>query len=214
MWRIMKYKLIIFDFDGTLADTLPFFMSQVNALADKHKFKHMEENELELLRTMDAKQIMKHLKVPAWKLPLIGRDYRKLLAKNISQVKLFEGVETLLEKLSEKGITLAIVSSNADKNVRRILGPVHEVLIRYFACGAAMFGKHTQIKKIVEQSAIPATATIYIGDEIRDVEAAKKAGVDFGGVGWGYTQAEALKSQADISLFNSVAEMLAAICSI
>jgi len=51
----MKYKLAIFDFDGTLADSFPFFLTTVNELAGIHKFKRIDSAELDTLRRYSAR---------------------------------------------------------------------------------------------------------------------------------------------------------------
>jgi phosphoglycolate phosphatase len=88
----VRYKLAIFDFDGTLADTFPWFLSAVNRLAKKHGFKRIEEGELDMLRGYSARQIVEHLGVPAWKLPMIGIDMRRLMAEDIRQIRPFNGI--------------------------------------------------------------------------------------------------------------------------
>lgn len=54
----MKYKLVIFDFDGTLADSLAFFMETINLLADRYKFKKITSSEADALRGLDAKAVL------------------------------------------------------------------------------------------------------------------------------------------------------------
>ena len=71
----MSYRLAIFDFDGTLADTFPWFMRVVNTVADRFRFKRIEEHEVEHLRGCSAREIVKHLEVPPWKLPFIARPH-------------------------------------------------------------------------------------------------------------------------------------------
>ena len=95
--RIVKYKLVIFDFDGTLADSFPWFIQVGNSVADVYHFKRVEAHELETLRGYSARQIVKHLGVSWWKLPLIGRHLRKMAADNIGKISLFDGVDRMLE---------------------------------------------------------------------------------------------------------------------
>ena len=111
----MKYKLIIFDFDGTLADTYPWFTQVLNEVADKYKFKKVAESEYEKLRGYDTNEILQYLGVPLWKMPMIANHMRKLMYKDIHQISLFEGIDNLLHCLSNKGVILAVVSSNSYK---------------------------------------------------------------------------------------------------
>ena len=200
----MKYKLIIFDFDGTLADTFPWFSSVINKAADKYKFKKVSENEHDLLRGLGAREIFKYLGIPLWKTPLIGRYMSALLSKDIHEISLFDGIEDLLRSLSTRNVTLAVLSTNSFANISAVLGSENTALIDYFECGVSALGKRAKLRKILKKSRIPSSEAIFIGDEIRDCEAANKAGVAFGGVFWGYTRIDSLESCKPTDIFTSV----------
>lgn len=204
----MKYKLVMFDFDGTLADSFPWFAQVVNTIADTHRFKRIEAHEVDMLRGYSARQVIRHLKVPWWKLPRIGRDMRRMTAENIDQVTLFDGVDDMLRQISEAGVTIALVTSNSYNNARRVLGPANAARITYYECGAAMFGKHARFRRVLKQSGVAPHEALSIGDELRDLEAARKARIPFGAVGWGFTQVEALKAQQPAELFTRVDEIV------
>src|ERR1044071_7148800 len=103
----MSYKLAIFDFDGTLADSFDFFIGVVNQMAERHRFRRIEPHEVETLRGYEARRMMQHLEVPMWKMPVIARDMRGRLARAIGSIALFPGVDAMLERLSERGVVLA-----------------------------------------------------------------------------------------------------------
>ncbi|HEX6287811.1 MAG TPA: HAD hydrolase-like protein [Herpetosiphonaceae bacterium] len=203
----MKYKLVIFDFDGTLADSFPWFLGIANSIADTYNFKRIEASEIEALRGYSARQMIQHLGVPLWKMPLIARHARSLTARDIEHITLFEGVDRLLRRLSQMGVTLAIVSSNSYDNVRRVLGPDNAALIAYYECGASLFGKRARFRKILKQSGVLPSEALCIGDEIRDIEAATKEHIPFGAVAWGFTRLEALKAYAPAQVFARVDEI-------
>jgi phosphoglycolate phosphatase len=208
----MAYKLVIFDLDGTLADTFPWFLSVLNGVADRYRFKRIEKHEVERLRGYSARQIIRHLGVPAWKLPLIARHMRSLSARDIDGLKLFDSIDTMLRSLSKAGLVLAVVSSNSEENVRRLLGPELAELIGHYACGASLFGKAAKLTKVVKASRISSSEVICIGDEIRDHEAARGVGLAFGAVGWGFTSPEALRALKPEAMFSSpgrIVEVLA-----
>ncbi|HEY0735766.1 MAG TPA: HAD hydrolase-like protein [Herpetosiphonaceae bacterium] len=204
----MKYQLVIFDFDGTLANSFPWFVSTFNTIADKYKFKRVEAGELDTLRGYSARQMIQHLGVPAWKLPFIGRHAKRLMGQNVAQIVLFDGVDGMLHELARRGVTLAVVSSNSEANIRRVLGPQNAALVTYYECGAALFGKHVQFRKILKKSRIPRSQTLCIGDEIRDIEAARRVALPFGAVAWGFTNVEALKAYAPEEIFSRVEEIV------
>jgi phosphoglycolate phosphatase len=91
--------------------------------------------------------------------------------------------------------------------VRRILGPELSALIRHYACDASLFGKRPKLRKVLRASGIPAAEAIAIGDEIRDLEAARAEGIAFGAVAWRYMRPEALRAHDPEEMFASVEEI-------
>lgn len=131
----MNYKLIVFDSDGTLADSFPYFLRIINSLATIYDFPPIDSHEVDQLRGLDARQMMKRAKLPAWKMPFIAHSFIQLMNRDIHQIRLFDGIPELLRKLATQGVKLAIVSSNSEENVRHVLGPESASLISYYGCG-------------------------------------------------------------------------------
>ncbi|WP_082359002.1 HAD hydrolase-like protein [Bosea sp. AAP35] len=190
----MPYKLIIFDFDGTLADTFPWFTAVLNDVAARYRFRRIEAQEVEALRGYSARQLIAHLGIQPWKLPFIARHMRRLATDDGDPVPLFPGTDAMLAQLREADLTLALVSSNTESNIRRALGPELTALFSAFACGAGLFGKATKFRQIARRAGVEHTQCLCIGDEIRDFEAARDAGMAFGAVSWGFTRATALQA--------------------
>lgn len=205
----MTYKLAIFDFDGTLADSFPWFAENVNQMAERHGFKPIEAHEVDTLRRLDARRIVAHLQVPLWKMPLIAADMRRRMAADITSIRLFDGTGPMLRQLADHGVAIAILTSNSEANVRRVLGPALAALVGRYVCGASLFGKRAKLRRLLEDGAYARTEVIYIGDELRDLEAARLEGVPFGGVTWGYTTADALAAAAPDVLFTTPEAMAA-----
>lgn len=182
-----RYQLAIFDFDGTLADTFDWFRRAVTLAAQRYRFRVALEHEVELLRSLDARRIARHLGIPTWKMPFIANFMRQHMARELSAIRLFPGVDEALRELRDAGLTLAIVTSNAQDNVRQILGPELWGLFSHVSCGAALFGKRSKLRGVLRRAACHPERAIYVGDEIRDLHAARSAGLHFGAVSWGYT---------------------------
>ena len=200
------YKLAIFDLDGTLSDSLPWFRRVVNSFADKHHFRRIEDGDVEMLRGKSSREIIAWLEVPFWRMPLIAADMRRLKSRNIDGIPLFAGVGPMLQELAQRGVVIAMVSSDSESNVRRALGD-HAALISQFACGASMFGKAAKFRAVLKRTDIAAVDAIAIGDEVRDGEAAAQAGIGFGAVSWGYARPEALRRLSPVLVFDSVADI-------
>ncbi len=199
----MTYALAIFDLDGTLSDSFPWFLRIVNTVADRHGFRRIAEHEIEPLRAQGAREIMRRLGVPAWKLPFIARDMRRMKAAALAEIPLFPGAGAMLQALAARGIATAMVSSDHEANVRRALGPDNARLIAHYACGASMFGKSRKFREVLRMAGVPAAQAIAIGDELRDREAARAAGIAFGAVAWGYASAGALRASNPEEMFET-----------
>lgn len=133
---ILKYRLAIFDSDGTLADTLPWMRSMFNELAMEHGFRRVEPHEYERFRDIHGHALLRELGLPLWKLPRVLTDLRRRMAKHTGSLSLFPGISDALHRLAACGIQLAIVSSNSRANIERVLGADSARLIAHFACGS------------------------------------------------------------------------------
>ena len=208
----MPYKLIIFDLDGTLSDSFPWFLRIINSVADKHRFRRIEADRVDALRGLGSRQIIQQLDVSLWRMPAIARDMRRLKAEHLQDIPLFPGVNRLLQTLKARGLVLAMVSSDSEANVRQALGADNAGLIDHYACGASMFGKAAKFRQVVKQSGVAAEQTICIGDEVRDAEAARKAGLAFGAVTWGYASRAALQACVPDEMFVDIDDIIARLC--
>jgi phosphoglycolate phosphatase len=205
---VLKYKLVIFDFDGTLADTFPWLINVINQVAEQYNFKKITQSDYEIIRGYGANQVLKYLDIPLWKMPMIENRLKTLMAQDIQRIPLVEGITKLLQRLSDNGVTLAIVTSNTYENVYQILGPEISALINYYECDVPTFGKPNKLRKILGKSGIPDNESIYIGDEKRDSEAANKTNIAFGAVSWGYNTTEVLLANSPKHIFAHVNEMM------
>jgi phosphoglycolate phosphatase len=204
----MPYKLVLFDFDGTLADSFPWFLELANKAAAQYRFGRIEEADRERLRGYEARQVMAHLGMAPWKAPLVARFMRRQMAQEIDRISLFPGVDLMLEGLFRKGVTIAVVSSNSEENIRRMLGARLSAFIRYYEGGISMFGKRHKLRKVLAASGVQPAEALAVGDEIRDLEAARAAGIPFGAVAWGYTRLEALVACSPEEVFTRVEEIV------
>ncbi|WP_058556818.1 HAD hydrolase-like protein [Thiohalocapsa sp. ML1] len=198
------YRLVIFDFDGTLADSFPWLAAELNAVAARWRFKPVAPGESERLRQQSAREILRHLCVPAWKLPLVAADLRRRMTADIDAIRRFDGVDAMLGRLQGAGIELGIATSNSAENVRRVLGPACLRCIRRLETGASIHGKGVRLLRMQRAAGVAPEQVLYIGDELRDIEAARKAGVGAGAVGWGYNRPEALQRARPDLFFDNI----------
>lgn len=201
-------RLVIFDFDGTLSDSGDWFISVVDDLARTFRFRTVRNDEVAMLRHKSSREVIEYLGIARWKLPFIAWYVRRLIGRNVGQIELFPGTPDLLERIAALGIRIALVTSNSEDNARRILGPSHAARIDYFACGSSLFGKAPKFRRVLKKMGVVPGQALAIGDETRDVDAAREVGMRAGAVLWGYAAEEALLTLNPDAVFREPQDIL------
>ncbi|MCP3469654.1 HAD-IA family hydrolase [Bradyrhizobium sp. CCGUVB1N3] len=208
----MPYSLVIFDLDGTLADSFPWFLRTINDVADRFSFRRVADEEVEGLRHASTREILRRLEVPLWKLPAIARHARRLKAEAAAEISLFSGVEAMLQTLAASGVQLALVTSDSEANAREKLGAAAS-LFAHFDCSASLFGKPAKFRRVIRRAGVQPAQVIAIGDEVRDIEAARAVGIACGAVCWGYAAPAALRALAPDHTFERMDDIADALCA-
>jgi phosphoglycolate phosphatase len=210
------YRLLIFDFDGTLADSAHWFAHVFNGAAKRYGFRQIDAAEMAALRGQPNREIVRALGVPAWKIPFIAAHFRRLAAQAAPDLKLFPGVDHMLRRLAAGRVKIAVVSSNSEAAVRRVLGPELADLITDYGCGASVFGKARKFKAVIRKAGVADADVLCVGDEVRDIEAARQAHLATGAVTWGYATPEILRAQRPSAVFETPGDILheAGLCGI
>ena len=206
----MPYSLVIFDLDGTLVDSFPWFLRNVNDVADRFGFRRVADGDVEALRHASTREILARLEVPLWKLPMIARHMRRLKTEQVASIALFDGAETMLRMLAEAGLRLALVSSDSEANARVKLGEA-AALFSDYDCSASIFGKPAKFRRILKRTAVDPARAIAIGDETRDIEAARATGIACAAVTWGYAAPNALKALGPDLVFERIGDIARAL---
>ncbi len=190
----MPYRLVLFDFDGTLADTFPLFLRLIDEVSRQFAIRPIGLDELEALRGMPTSGILSTLGVSRRRLPAIMRHARQRMTEERASISLFPGVQPLLEALANAGTALAVVSSNSEETVRAVLGGPLSARVQEFACGVGLFGKAAKVRGVVRRAGVAREHAAFVGDEERDVSAARRARVPSIAVTWGYATEGAVAS--------------------
>jgi phosphoglycolate phosphatase len=201
-------SLAIFDFDGTIADSAPWFANALNELARHHGFREVSAEQREMLRGRSTTEIFAYLGMSSLKLPLVVRQLREIAARDIEQISIFPWVPDIFAALRSRGISIAIVSSNTMANIRRVLGAEVESMVDQFGAGAPLLGKAAKITAVLKRCGSSAALTTSIGDEVRDIEAARALGICSLAVTWGFATAPALEAAQPTRLVHAPAELL------
>ncbi len=189
----MSEKIIIFDFDGTIADTRNTLVEIGNKLAIEFGYTPLDELELLRLSNLSSREIIKQSPVPAYQIPFFIRRIKKELNKEIATLKPFFGISESLQTLKNSQYQLGIITSNLEENVMAFL--INNNLATFFDfihSGTTLFGKDKIINKVIKKNCFPIDQIIYVGDETRDIEAAKKSKVKVIAVTWGFNSANVL----------------------
>lgn len=208
-----RCKLIAFDFDGTLADTFPWFESVLDEVADEYGFHKPSREEKAELRHQDTLGILKTLQIPLWKAPRILAHVRAKMQDVGPDIQMFAGIPQSLQALARAGVQLAVVSSNSEVNVRRVLGDDIAALFTHYECGADLFGKPAKLKRVLKRGDVDAGEAMLIGDEIRDIDAARATAMQSGVVAWGYNHRDALQAHGPDMVFDTPAGIAQALVS-
>lgn len=206
----VTYKLVIFDFDGTLADSFPWFLDVFDILAERFKFRKLDRSNLDVLRRMDNRELLKALDVPMWKVPMIGAYAKAMQGENLDKIKLFDGIAHILDELRRRDVQIAVVTSNSRENVEKVLGP-SAVNVSHYECGASLFGKAAKFRSAMKAAGVSAFETLSVGDEVRDIEAARECGIATGAVTWGYAASDRLEAERPNHMFALPSDIIAAI---
>ena len=188
-------KVIIFDFDGTLADTIDILLNITNRLSAEFGFKSATKEELAQLSNLTSWQILRYSGISIFKFPLLIRKLKAELRNEIPNIQLFPGIKEVLLELKKLGFQLGIITSNSRENVLASLEKNGLQGTFTFIYSGSTFGKHKVIKRWLKKERINAEEVIYVGDETRDIDAAKKTGIKIIAVSWGFNSQSALAAQ-------------------
>lgn len=203
--------LIIFDFDGTLADTWDWLANEIVAGAPSLGYRAVTREELESLRSISTREVFKTLGISWWRTVKVARHLRRSAEARMNEIRLFDGASELIEAVHSAGWVIALVSSNSEVVVRHVLGGRLMPLVKQVDCGGAVFGKASKLKRVLRNCGVERGNAVFVGDETRDLDAAEAAGIRGLAVEWGYASADLLRRVAPgrtVASMNDLERML------
>ncbi len=187
--------LIVFDFDGTLCDSLPTLIQAINELPKILNIKKIQDTEGEHIRSLSSREIMNYLNIRWYKIPLVISLLKKSISSRSKHLKLFDGIAKSVQELKNHEFELSILSSNSYKTIQSILSRDLANCFSSIRGDCGPFKKSKKLDEIRNQNSDRGfTNFVYVGDETRDIHAAKKAGFYSVGVTWGYNNHESISS--------------------
>ena len=208
----MTEKVILFDFDGTIADTYQAIAKITNQLSTEFGYKALDQEELVLIKNLSSREIVKRSEISIFKLPFLVRRVRAELGKEIAELEPITGIAPVLLELKKQGHILGIVTSNNKENVNIFLAKNQlDQLFSYIYSSTAIFGKHRVLNQVIREHNIVQSDIIYVGDETRDIRSARRSLISIIAVSWGFNAAEILQEHQPDYLVAEPSELLEAI---
>lgn len=209
----MRPKVIIFDFDGTIADSFDVFVESIEeVLKHPHPFTAAEIADL---RGLSTREVIKKLGVKKWQIPVLAIKGRAAVASKMDRVNVFSGMPRVISQLADRDNRLYILSSNSKEAVDGFLA--HNELAKKFTAvytGTSIFGKARALSKLLKKEGLMVNDCIYVGDETRDVEAAREVSIKSVAVAWGYSTPKALESYQPDALASRPGDLVRCIDSL
>ncbi len=201
-------KLIIFDFDGTIADTMEAGIEITNKIAEQLNFTKLDKSKIDYYRTLEPKQFLKLMQIPLLKIPLMAGIYHIEFNKVIHKLKPFPGIPEVLNEL-EKHYKLGILSSNSVENIEKFLELNNlRHLFDFVHSQPHIFGKSSSLRKILRRRKLTKDQVVYVGDEVRDIQAAHQLKIPVISVTWGLNARELLEKYKPEYLIDTPGQLL------
>jgi phosphoglycolate phosphatase-like HAD superfamily hydrolase len=205
----MMYKTLVFDFDGTIADTLGETRLIFNRIAPDYGIREVAEHELDGLRHLSLKELLAHLKIPKRRVPSLIARGTTLMRGNITRLQLIDGMAEVIVEMRRHVRSFGILTSNATANVELFLD-AHGLRDQFdfISSTSKLTGKAKHLKAIRKTFSLRNEELLYVGDELRDVKASQKAGIPIAAVTWGFNSRESLAASKPNHLFDRPADFL------
>lgn len=181
-----KIKAIVFDFDGTIADTFAIVVDIALKLNDVLKLVRKDEVNIEDFRNTSSADFIKRLNMPKYKLLYYFWQGKKLFGEKIEKVAIFPGMKDTLKTLKERGLKLAVVTSNSKHTVQKYLFSKNLDCFDIVESPFLIINKSHVLRKVLKKLQVEPSEALYVGDETRDIDTAHRVGVKAVAVTWGY----------------------------
>lgn len=200
---------ILFDFDGTLAETMMLIHNVFNQLSGLYRYRHLPENEIEEVRHLSVHEFIRHVGIPFWKVPIIAIHARRLMHDEIHQVHPPQGLVNVLTRIHDSGrYHMDILTSNRRRNVLKFLREHNMDWFDEVHTTRSILCKKRRVQKYIREKGLDPQSLYYVGDTTIDVESARRAGARPVAVGWGLNTPELLGRATPDHLVGDPEELL------
>lgn len=201
------YKTLVFDFDGTIADSLSVLLRAYSSLAEELSLKELSEKDVDKIRNLPPRDILKFVGVPLYRLPEFLLKGRAKYKEFMSDLEPIVGITYVLIEL-QKLYPLHILTSNDQDVVLSFLDTHKITCFESVTSERNIFGKDKSLKKVMKLLDLNPKSVLYIGDEVRDIEACRRINLDICSVSWGLNTHEILDKHHPTYLIRDPRELL------
>ncbi|MBE9061883.1 HAD hydrolase-like protein [cf. Phormidesmis sp. LEGE 11477] len=201
--------VLIFDFDGTIADTLDTIVRITNRIAPEYGYSPTTPEKLRYYQSLSTQEMLKQSEIPLFRLPFLLRQVRREMSAELETVSVADELVPAIKSLKRNGHELMIMSSNSKQNILRFLERQQIAdLFSVIQGGVGLLSKARTLKQMIRREGLDFSQVIYVGDETRDIDASKQVGISIAAVTWGFSSREALANQSPAFLIDHPRQLL------
>ncbi|MDI6783610.1 MAG: HAD family hydrolase [bacterium] len=206
----MLFRLLIFDFDGTIANTSPLIFASFNAVAQKYLGKTFSPQEIIALYGPTEDEIIAQLVKPEQRDHALAEFY-SVYGNNPQMVEPFDGIAQLFSQAQQQGIILGIFTGKCRRTCLINLNQLgYAPYFSYVITGDDIIHRkpHPEgINKILTVTGSNPDETIYIGDSVADMKAGRAAGVKTGAAFWDPLADKRILDLNPDYIFNTISDL-------
>lgn len=210
-------KLVIFDLDGTLLNTIADLGGATNHALAEHGFPIHPVTSYPMMVGNGVRRLIERA------LPAENRDaatvdtllatFREYYDSHLSvHTRPYDGIESLLAGLTERGVAVAVASNKYESATQRLIKEYFPDIPFVAVCGQT---ENVPVKpdpsivfRILSIHPTPKSEVLYVGDSAVDIETARRACVDSAGVSWGFRPVRELTGAYADTIVSSPADIL------
>jgi phosphoglycolate phosphatase len=198
---------LIFDFDGTIADTFDLSLQIGREIHDSLKLHHLSEEAIVHFRNRPFRETIRNLKIPIHKIPQLLIRVRRGIHDHIDEIRPFDGIREVLRDLKSHTAFMGMVTSNSEENVNKFLERFDLCFFDAWSYSSAIRGKASMMRRLIRKNKLAKESTVYIGDITDDIDACRKVGIKVAAVTWGYNTREVLEHSKPDFLIDRVGDL-------
>jgi phosphoglycolate phosphatase len=186
-------KHVVFDFDGTIADSEEVCFRLLNEIGSELGYREVTRADLQALKQMNYPERLQYLGIPMYRVPFLSIQARRRYRLLQDSLAPFPGIPEALLRLRQAGAKLHVLSSNSVENIQHFLQRHSMDVFETITSERSFFGKHIGLRRFLRSLDLTSSEVVYVADEIRDIDACRKIGLRVVSAGWGFDLVDRLR---------------------